>query len=151
VKTHIHHFNISVSDAKISLPFYKSLLTHLGYRIMIKNANHIGATNGTTDLWIVQANLKDQNIVFPHEGMGINHIAFRVSTKKEVADFNEKFLKRHKIKTLYDSPRIFPEYHSGYFAVYFLDPDKIALEVVFIPKFKDRTKVIERHLLKSPV
>ncbi len=98
---------------------------------MIKNANHIGATNGTTDLWVVQAGLKDQNIIFRTREWASITSPSASPPKKEVEDFNEKFLKRHKIKTLYDSPRIFPEYHSGYFAVYFLDPDKIALEELF--------------------
>ena len=34
---------------------------------------------------------------------------------------------------LYGTPREFPEYAPGYYAVFFEDPDRIKLEVVHVP------------------
>jgi len=144
MKTHIHHVHLNISNAKDSLPFYESLLKYLGYRIIDKSPKHIGASNGTTDLWVVQSEGKDQANSFQAKGTGLNHIAFRVSKHKEVLDFDREFLKKWKIVNLYNSPRVFPLYHKGYFSVYFEGPDKVELEVFYIPHFKDRPKKIKK-------
>jgi hypothetical protein len=34
---------------------------------------------------------------------------------------------------LYEGPGEYPEYHRGYYAVYFEDPDRIKLEVAYVP------------------
>jgi catechol 2,3-dioxygenase-like lactoylglutathione lyase family enzyme len=147
MKTSIHHVHLNVSNSEKSLPFYEALLKHLGYRIIDKSPTHIGASNGTTDLWLVQAEKNDEETYFHRKGAGLNHIAFRVSLRKDVVDFNRNFLKKRGMATLYGSPRLFPEYHKGYFAVYFEDPDRVKLEVVYIPKFRDRTKKSKNLLL----
>ncbi len=140
MKTSIHHVHLNVSDAGKSLPFYKSLLGTLGYKIIDQSQNHLGASNGTTDLWIVQASSRYLNRLFHRKEAGLNHIAFRVSAKKKVEDFVRKYLKKRKIKTLYGSPRLFPEYRKGYFSVYFEDPDRVKLEVVYFPKARPSKK-----------
>jgi catechol-2,3-dioxygenase len=105
----------------------------LGYRIVDESRDHIGASNGTTDIWIMRAEQKHMKNKFHRKEVGLNHIAFRVGSKNDVDDFVRQFLKRRKIKSLYDSPRLFPEYRKGYYAVYFEDPDRLKLEVVYIP------------------
>lgn len=55
----------------------------------------------------------------------------KVSSKRKVDQFTKEFLKKNKIKTLYKSPRAFPEYSKNYYAVYFEDPDRIKLEVEY--------------------
>ena len=67
---------------------------------------------------------------------GINHIAFKVSSKDEVDKFTKEFLKPNKVPTLYDTPHLFPEYSKKYYAVYFEDPDRIKLEVAFSNSLK---------------
>jgi len=138
MKTAIHHVHLNVSEAKKSIPFYKSLLKFLGYRIVDQSTTHIGASNGSTGLWIVQAERKYTNRLFHRKDVGLNHIAFRVASPKAVEHFVRKFLRRKKIKPLYGSPRLFPEYRKGYFAVYFEDPDRVKLEVVYLPRRRSR-------------
>jgi len=133
IKSAIYHIQINVSKAEKSLPFYKNLLTYLGYRIVDETREHIGASNGTTDIWIIRTEKNHGKRRFHRKAAGLNHIAFRVSSKKAVDDFVRWFLKREKIRTLYQSPRLFPEYGKDYYAAYFEDPDRIKLEVVHIP------------------
>ena len=143
MKISIHHIHLNVSNASKSLPFYKDLLGYLGYRIVDESPDHMGTSNGTTDLWIVQAHRKRLNCPFHRQDVGLNHIAFRVSTKKAVNQFIENFLEPKKLKPLYGSPRHFPEYRKGYYAVYFEDPDRVKLEVVYFPTEKLKKKKIK--------
>lgn len=134
MKSSVYHLQLNVSNSKKSLPFYKSFLGHLGYRIVDESSEHLGASNGTTDIWVIQTDEKYKKRGFHRKSAGLNHMAFRVDSKKAVDDLVRKFLKPKKIKPLYQSPCLFPEYHKDYYAVYFEDPDRIKLEVVYISK-----------------
>jgi catechol 2,3-dioxygenase-like lactoylglutathione lyase family enzyme len=93
-----------------------------------------GATNGSTDLWIMQADPRYAGRTFHRKAAGINHIAFRVAAPAEVDRFAEQFLAARTIPTLYGGPREYPEYHPGYYAVFFEDPDRLKLEVAYVPR-----------------
>jgi len=47
--------------------------------------------------------------------------------------FRDEFMAPHRLPSLYQTPREFPEYRPGYYAVFFEDPDRLKLEVVHIP------------------
>jgi hypothetical protein len=38
-----------------------------------------------------------------------------------------------RLPPLYETPREFPEYRPGYYAVFFEDPDRLKLEIVHVP------------------
>ncbi len=63
----------------------------------------------------------------------MNHIAFQVGSKEAVDVFYKDYLVANNIPVLYGGPAHHPEYIPGYYAVYFEDPDRIKLEVAFIP------------------
>jgi catechol 2,3-dioxygenase-like lactoylglutathione lyase family enzyme len=133
MKTSIYHIQINVSNAKLSLPFYRKLFTYFDYKIIDKSEEHIGASNGTTDFWIIQTEKAYLNRIDHRKSTGLNHISFRVSSKQEVDKFTKEFLNKNEIRTLYNTPKIFPEYNENYYAVFFEDPDKIKLEVTYVP------------------
>lgn len=56
-----------------------------------------------------------------------------VSSREEVDRFHRDFLQRRHVPVLHGGPNEHPEYHKGYYAVYFEDPDRIKLEVTHIP------------------
>ena len=130
IKSHLNHIQIYVSDKKRSFDFYKKLLIYLGYKIIEEN-NSLGMRNGKSDIWFKEFP-KDGKKNYNRRNVGINHIAFGVSDKKYINKFMKEFLIPNKIKTLYGSPRKFPEYTKDYYAVYFEDPDKIKLEVMYL-------------------
>ena len=128
----LDHILLNVSNPKISLPFYKELFVYLGYDIIRDDEEHIAARKGgTADFWIVQTEEKHVSGAFHRKTTGLNHLAFSVSSKEAVNVFYNEFLKPSGIKTLYDSPKHFPEYTENYYAVFFEDPDRIKLEVLF--------------------
>ena len=134
MKTCLYHLQLNVSSAKKSLPFYKDLFGYLGYTIIDESPDHIGVSNGTTDFWIIKTEKGHKKNVFHRKNTGINHLAFKVDSKEDVDRFCKEFLKKREIPLLYGTPKVFPEYKKGYYAVFFEDPDRIKLEVVFIPK-----------------
>lgn len=130
----LYHIQLNVSDAKKSVPFYKELLHYLGFdSIVDEGEDHLGISDGRTDFWILETEEKYRGNKFHRKNTGINHLAFRVAAREDVDKFVEEFLKAKGIPMLYGTPKEFPEYHEGYYAVFFEDPDRVKLEVVFIP------------------
>lgn len=129
----LEHIILNVSDPKVSFPFYKDLFEYFEYKIIAhEEGDHIAfRKKGTVDFWIVATDPKYIKNSFHRKNTGINHFAFHASSKNEVDRFYKEFLKPKGIKTLYDSPKPFPEYTEDYYAVFFEDPDRIKLEVNF--------------------
>lgn len=133
MKTSLYHIQVNISDAKKSLPFYKDFFNYFGYKVIDESLEHIGVSNGTTDFWLIETENKFKKNFFHRKNTGINHLAFKVFLKEEVDKFVEEFLKPRGIMTLYNIPKVFPEYKKDYYSVFFEDPDRIKLEVVYIP------------------
>ena len=52
--------------------------------------------------------------------------------------FVAEFMRPRGIAALYDSPREYPEYRPGYYAVFLEDPDRLKIEVAHVPGITDR-------------
>jgi catechol 2,3-dioxygenase-like lactoylglutathione lyase family enzyme len=126
MKAHLYHIQLNVSDVS----FYRDLLVFLEYRIIDEGPDHFGATDGSTDFWIIRTGSPYGALPYHRKAPGLNHLAFAVAAPQDVDRFCREFLAERKIQPLYGSPRLFPEYHPNYYAVYFEDPDRIKLEVV---------------------
>lgn len=136
MKSFVYHIQINVTDRDKSFTFYKDFLGYFGYKVTYEGKEDLGTSNGTTDIWLMETPGKHKEKGYHRKRTGLNHVAFGVSSKEEVDKFIEQFLKPRKIKPLYDSPRHYPEYEEGYYAVFFEDPDRIKLEVVYKPGFE---------------
>jgi len=132
IKTSLNHLQIYVSDGKTSFKFYKELLTYLGYDIVEERETSLGMRNKPTDIWFKEVSKENKAKGYHRKNIGVNHLAFGVSKKEDVDKFYQEFLIPNGIKPLYNSPKQFPEYTEKYYAVFFEDPDRIKLEVVFL-------------------
>ncbi len=65
--------------------------------------------------------------------VGLNHIAFRAPSRATVDELYRNYLLPKKIPILYGGPKEWEGYDPGYYAVYFEDPDRIKLELVYVP------------------
>lgn len=130
MKSYLYHTKICVTSPAKSIPFYKDFFAYLGYRVIDESKNHLGVSNGKDDFWIVPIS-KTGERKFKEGSVGLHHLAFMVNGKKEVDKFYIDFLLSRKIKTLYKSPRLFPQYTKDYYAVFFKDPDGMKIEVVY--------------------
>lgn len=131
MKASVYHVQLNVSAA--SMTFYKALLRYLGYTLVREYPQMFGATNGTTDLWIMQTDPRYATRGFHRKAAGVNHIAFRVPSRADVDRFAQDFLAAHTVPALYGGPREYPEYRPGYYAVFFESPDRLKLEIAYIP------------------
>lgn len=133
MKSFVYHLQINVSDTEKSFPFYKELLGFFDYKITYEGKTTLGLSNGTTDFWLVRTTKVYLPKGFHRKNVGLNHVAIGVESRENVDQFVKDFLKPRKIKALYDSPKEFPEYQKNYYAVYFEDPDRIKIEIVYNP------------------
>lgn len=132
----IHHFEYNINDLKKSRSFYDKFLKLLGWKRFMTHKDVIGYTDGSLKLFLVQVEKRFATKKFHRKQVGLNHVAFRVSSKKKVDNFYA-FLKKNKISVLYDGPKEYSaEYAKSYYAVFFEDPDRVKLEVVFAPDTK---------------
>lgn len=134
----LYHVQINVADPAVSLPFYRSLFGYLDYTTLVETNDMLGVSNGTTDFWMMAAAPAHREAGFHRRRPGINHLCFGVRERADVDRFVVEFLGRHDIPVLYDSPREYPEYQPGYYAVFFEDPDRLKLEVAYVPGTTDR-------------
>jgi len=61
-----------------------------------------------------------------------------VRARGDVERFVAEFMRPRRITALYESPRDYPEYRPGYYAVFFEDPDRLKIEVAHVPGITDR-------------
>lgn len=133
MKAPLYHLQVNVRDPARSLPFYKALLGYLEYRTIYDSDAMVGFSGHGTDLWIGAAAPTQAAAGFHRKRAGLNHLAFRVDRREDVDRFHADFLAGRGLAALYGTPREFPEYRPGYYAVFFEDPDRLKLEVVHIP------------------
>jgi catechol 2,3-dioxygenase-like lactoylglutathione lyase family enzyme len=137
VKTFVYHVQINVGGPA-AIAFYRALFAFLDYRVMVETDDVLGVSNGTTDFWMIATPPARRAARFHRKNPGINHVCFGVPVRGDVDRFVTEFMRPRSIATLYDSPREFPEYRPGYYAVFFEDPDRLKLEVAHVPGVTDR-------------
>ncbi len=130
MKAALGHVGINLSSEGEPFVFWKDLLTFLDFEIK-PDGNHFDATDGRTSLCIQVTKPSYQNPNFHRKRTGLGHIAFRVGSADLVDAFVNDFLKPRKIEPLYGGATAYPDYAPDYYAVYFEDPDRIKVEVVY--------------------
>ncbi len=130
----IHHVFIAVNDIARARRFYGALMPRLGYPATwdyAGDAGSIGFLGAGGSFWIKQADRRFAGDTFCKDRVGLCEIAFRAESREQV-DALARDIEGFGGRIL-DSPREYPEYVPGYYAVFFSDPDGIKLELVHIP------------------
>jgi catechol 2,3-dioxygenase-like lactoylglutathione lyase family enzyme len=118
----IDHFGIICADYGKSKDFYDDVLGALGYTRQMDVGPAIGyGRNGKPDFW-----LEDANDRGPLEPI---HFAFQAADTDRVKAFYDAAMS-HGVESLH-APRVWPEYHPGYFGAFVRDPDGNNVEAVF--------------------
>ncbi|MET0850451.1 MAG: VOC family protein [Candidatus Rokuibacteriota bacterium] len=134
MKATMFHVQVNVRDPAVSLPFYRDLLSYLEFQPVYDEGGVAGFSDGRTSVWLMGAAAPHAAAGFHRKRPGLNHVAFRVARREDVDAFHVGFLRARGVPTLYDTPRPFPEYTPGYYAVFFEDPDRLKLEVAHVPE-----------------
>lgn len=124
----IHHLEIYVSNLSESKQFWEWLLTELGYKVYQKWDSGISWKYKDTYIVFVQAGERYMDVPYHRCRVGLNHVAFHGSSRKQVDSITME-LKKRGISILYSDRH---PYAGGkhHYAVYFEDPDRIKVELV---------------------
>jgi catechol 2,3-dioxygenase-like lactoylglutathione lyase family enzyme len=121
----IDHFGINCADWDKSKAFYDKVLGVLGYSRQMDFQVAIGyGKDGKPDFWI--ADMSAGDAAGPNRE---THFAFHASDADAVKAFYDAALELGA-EPLH-APRLWPEYHPGYFGAFVRDPDGNNVEAVF--------------------
>ncbi|MBE9189818.1 VOC family protein [Gloeocapsopsis crepidinum LEGE 06123] len=125
----IHHIALTVSDMKRSEAFYNRLLGFMGYEQGEKTEQLILWASSHSAITISRAN-SQSNQKCDRYSPGLHHLAFSADSREDVDKLYQVLIQQQV--TILDPPAEY-EYLPGYYAVYFLDPDGIKLELAHTP------------------
>ena len=121
----LEHLDIYVSDLQRSGEFWGAFLNDLGYHEYAKSASGWSWTNDESTVFLLQTEPKYLDPPYHRKRVGMNHLAFVVSSRNQV-DALATRLRERGVPLLYGGPR------SGRttYAVFFEDSDRIKIEVL---------------------
>jgi catechol 2,3-dioxygenase-like lactoylglutathione lyase family enzyme len=116
----LDHVAIQCSDPVASARFYDDVLAALGGRRIMEFGELIGYGTQRPTFWIGPF---DSGVGFRE-----SHLAFAAPSRDSVTTFFEAAVSLGA-EVLHE-PRLWPEYHSGYFGAFVRDPDGNNVEAV---------------------
>lgn len=128
--TGVAHTILSVSDFKVSRPFYDGLLAFLGLTRVFNGEETLYYVGGKTAIGVGQCPAEFKNQRFAQGQVGLHHLCLRARSRETVDEVHE-FLKSTGAKIIH-GPEEGP-WAKGYYSVLFEDPDGIRLEVNHVP------------------
>jgi catechol 2,3-dioxygenase-like lactoylglutathione lyase family enzyme len=124
IETVIDHFGINCSDWPAAQGFYDSVLGALGYTRQMDHGVAIGyGRDGHPAFWIADASAGEAG--GPNREV---HIAFQAADDAVHAFYDAALALG--AASLHE-PRLWPEYHPGYYGAFVRDPDGNNVEAVF--------------------
>lgn len=127
----INHVSLTVNDLEKSRAFYERLLSALGYRLLFSEGQSFGFKGADgLKLFFAEARKDRQGQAFDRYRVGLHHLAFNAPDRAFVDSVHRKLVEWGV--TVLDAPAEYPQYEAGYYAVFFLDPDGMKLEVVHV-------------------
>ena len=116
----IDHVSIQCTDLDASAIFYDAVLAPLGGHRVMEVEGAIGYGTEFPDFWLGQQRTGD--------GFRESHLAFRAPSRDAVTAFFAAATAAGA-EALHE-PRVWPEYHPGYFGAFVRDPDGNNVEAV---------------------
>ena len=130
--TKLSHIEINASDYAKSIRFYDMILSPLGWKRMVCTSDCTTYSDGSMKLVISPTDSKYLSYGFHRKRIGLNHLAFSASSVKVVDEFHKNILRGNSIECLYETS---PSGDQDYYALFFEDPDRIKIELVFAPGY----------------
>ncbi|UDY35366.1 VOC family protein [Dermatobacter hominis] len=116
----IDHLSIQCADLRSSADFYDAVLATVGGHRIMEVDEAIGYGTAFPSFWIGQQRTGD--------GFRESHIAFTAPSRDAVQAFRDAAAELG-YEVLHE-PRVWPEYHPGYFGAFVRDPDGNNVEAV---------------------
>ncbi len=116
----LDHLSLQVLDLDQSLGFYDAVLKPLGCRRVLVFDDRVGYGEEFPSFWVGAADDRIANRPV--------HVAFRAPNSAAVDAFHAIAVELG-LESLHE-PRVWPEYHSGYYGAFVRDPDGNNVEAV---------------------
>jgi glyoxylase I family protein len=128
----VHHIDLTVSNLELATQFYDRVMPLLGFRRSHNVPDGPIWAGAQLELGLVQA---DPVLARPHNRFtpGLHHLAFGAPEQAAVDRVYRQLLELNV--AILDKPAYYEQYASGYYAVFFADPDGMKLEYVYTPKW----------------
>ena len=120
----IDHFGLGVPDVDEAKAYYDELMPLVGYQPCFGNG-YCPNDWQWSQLFLYPSTEEGD---YSRDGVGLQHVAFLVSSRAEVDRVHEWVTGRGG--EVLHAPRAFPEYGPHCYATYFLDPHGFKLEVL---------------------
>lgn len=130
--TLLSHVEIYVSDYAKSIRFYDRILTLLGWKRLVCQKSHTTFSDGAMKIVLCPTEDKYLQHGYHRKRIGLNHLAFYANSKDQVDRLYEDVRRLSETECLYEKK---PSGDPNYYAVFFEDPDRIKLEVVYSPGY----------------
>lgn len=132
LSTKLSHIEINVSDYARSIRFYDLILRPLGWKRTVCTKEFTSYSDGHVKVILCPAEQRLKTASVRRHPTGISHFAFSASSREAVDEFHKSTLEPAGISTLSGTG---PSGSDDYYAVYFEDPDRLKLEVVYAPRY----------------
>lgn len=123
------HLGINVPDLAVAKSYYDAVMPLVGYEGFVADETEFSyrPVDGRpgTFLFFYPSQAPSE---YSRHASGLQHLAFIVKTRDEVHTVHDAV--RDRGDEIVFAPREFPEYHPGYFAMFWLDPFGHMLEAV---------------------
>ncbi|HEY6796143.1 MAG TPA: VOC family protein [Kineosporiaceae bacterium] len=120
----IDHLGINCTDLKVAADFYDRVLGVLGHRRLMDFGTAIGYGTDKPDFWI-SAQPPEGSAAGPNRE---THVAFAAADTAAVRAFFDAATEMGA--EVLHAPRLWPEYHQGYYGAFVRDPDGNNVEAV---------------------
>lgn len=133
----IDHLDLTVRDPSASRAFYGALFGFLGYRFKKEVERGLiwemvdSAGRPVCSVAVMRAAGPGRYRQHDRYSPGLHHVAWRAASRADVDALHEHL--RLAGVTILDPPAVYPQYESGYYAVFFADPDGLKHEFVHLP------------------
>lgn len=128
----IHHLDLTVQDLAASATFYGALLGFLGYRRVRDEPGGIDwdlrSARRLCSIGLKPARTQTHD----RYSCGLHHLAWHAESRADVDRLHDLLLDLGAM--ILDAPADYPSYGTGYYAVFFADPDGMKLEFVHFPE-----------------
>ena len=123
------HLGINVRDLQRSRSYYDALMPLLGFEAYMEGPDQFAyrrqENEPGTYLFFYPA---VENSTYSRHGIGLQHLAFVVPSRAAVHAVYTKV--KELGSTVIHPPQEFPQYHPGYYAMFWQEPDGFMLEAV---------------------
>ncbi len=127
----LSHICLTVGDLAVSVGFYDQVMDFLGYRRSETRDDYV-EWDGPAGWFILRpARGGAADRTHDRTSPGLHHLAWRAAGRGEADALADRL--QIMGATIESGPADQPDYGDGYYAVFFLDPDGIKLELAHTP------------------